>query len=740
MNLEFPFLQMGCAPFGFFPQPHRKEANMYDNDYQNTEMEDVPEENFGEDRPSEESPGLSEETPPAKAAIKVKKDEETFLDYTVEELPVDIGRKSDNHIALEEKNVSRRHARIIMKEDQYVLEDLGSTGGTTVNGETVTEKEIHTGDVIGIGSYQLVFDSGNPEDERTVFESEEATVLEEGTALDEDRTQFYEEPSAKLVVIQAENLEGEIELEEDETILGRDEDNDVTVEDKRISRQHCKIILKEDQYVVSDLSSSNGTFVNGIKVTEKALQNGDRIQIGSSVFEFQMEKHVVVKPKSRLGVFTRVLVALGCLALFSYLATKVIPMLSSNEAHDVVMEVLWDYQTQAAVTTSPALGDLNGDGFINIAVCDLGGTVYGLDARQGGLAWNTHLVSGGGALKASPLLVDINERDGELDVIIGTTTKGVLAVDGGKSNIIWPARVGAPIPSSPAGADMNGDGTQDVIVGNAKGLVVCLDGRQGGAIWQFDTGAPLETAPVLADLNSDGTMDVIIGATNFRLFTLDGTTGEKIWVHAGTEELSTAACADFNGDKIMDIVFVTPSELLVLEGQMGTLLWKWKIPTAARPTSTDLFHVQPPAISYLNKDKVPDVVLSTPGGHVYAVDGAAKGASYLWDFGLTPTRKTGPALCDFNGDKITDVAVGDSDGNLILIDGTNGRKLNSLNVGGAIVSSPVAGDFTSTGVVSIAVATQNRKIVAIQTNTKIKKKTIPWNSFGGDAYNTGLLR
>lgn len=713
---------------------------MNDHDYQNTEMEESPQENFGEDRPYEEDTGLSEEASPTKASVKVKKDEETLLEYTIEDLPVEIGRKGENHIVLEEKSVSRKHARILMKEEQYFLEDLGSTGGTMVNGESVTEKDLHTGDVITIGSYKLVFDSGIPEDERTVFESEEATVMEEGTALDEDRTQFYEEPSARLMVIQSENLEGTIQLEDDETILGRDEDTDVTVDDKLVSREHCKFILKESGFVVSDMSSSNGTFVNGQKVTEKALENGDRIQIGSSIFEFQMDKPVVVKQRSRLGVFTRVLVALGCLALFSYLATKVIPLLSSRSPQDVIMQVLWEYSTEAAVITSPALGDLNGDGFINVAACDLSGMVYGLDARQGGLSWNSNLSSGGGALKASPLLVDINEKDGKLDVIIGTTTKGVLAVDGGKRNIIWTGKTGAAVSSSPAAADINRDGTQDVIIGNKEGKVICLDGRQGGPIWDFDTGAPLETAPVLADLNGDGTMDVIIGATNNRLFTLNGTNGKEIWVHAGTEEPSTAACADFNGDKIMDIAFVTPSQLLVLEGQMGTLLWSWKIPMAARPTSTELFQTQPPAISYLDGDKIPDVILSTPGGHVYAIGGAAKGASYLWDFGLTPTRKTGPALCDFNGDKITDVAVGDSEGNLILIDGRNGLQFSSLNVGGAIISSPVAGDFTADGIVSLAVGTQNRKIIAVQTKTKIKKKSIPWNSFGGDAYNTGFLR
>ncbi|MFC1502503.1 FHA domain-containing protein, partial [bacterium] len=695
-----------------------------------------------EDRPlDEEQAGLSEEeASSSKATILVKKDEETILDFTIDDLPVEIGRKSENHIVLDEKNVSRKHARIVMKENQYFIEDLGSTGGTQLNGEAVTEKDIHTGDVIQIGGYQLSFDSGNPEDERTVFEADESTVLEEGTALDEDRTQFYEEPSAKLVVVKSDNLEGDIELGEGEMVFGREDTADVALDDKRASREHCKIFLAENQFTIADLGSSNGTFVNGQKISEKALENGDRIQIGSTMLEFQAEKPIVPKPKSRMSVFARVAVAIGCLAVFSFLATKIIPMLGSGKTENVILQVVWEYNTQDAVSASPALGDLNGDGFINLVACDMSGVVYGLDARQGGLSWNANLRSGGGALNASPLLVDINERDGELDVIIGTATKGVLAVDGGKSNVIWTGRTGAAIPSSPAAADVNNDGTQDVFIGNADGKVICLDGRQGGAIWEFDTEAPLNTAPVLADLNGDEVMDVIIGSTNNKLFTLDGKQGNKIWVHTETEEPSTAACADFNGDKVLDIAFVTPSKLLVLEGQKGTLLWSWPIPEAAQPTEKDPFLSVPPALAFLNGDKIPDIVLSTPGGHVYAVDGAADGTTYLWDFGLSPVRKTGPALCDFNGDGTADVAIGDMEGNIILIDGQNGRQLNSLNVGGGIVSSPVIGDFTSDGIVSIAVGTQNKKIVAVQTQTKIKKMSIPWNSFGGDAYNSGMIR
>ena len=104
---------------------------MNDQNFSTTDMED--EQNLGSfegDQSTEDQPGEHEEPSQPRAVIVVKKDGETVLELTVDTLPVQIGRKGDNHIVLEEKNVSRKHAQILMKEGQYVIEDLESTGGT----------------------------------------------------------------------------------------------------------------------------------------------------------------------------------------------------------------------------------------------------------------------------------------------------------------------------------------------------------------------------------------------------------------------------------------------------------------------------------------------------------------------------------------------------------------------------------------------------------------------------------
>lgn len=707
----------------------RRKEEMMDNDEilnsENQEDQDQTAYGYGQsgEGPQEEPEETGSVTSQAK--VVVKKEDEVILEFGIENCPVRIGRKSDNDIVLEEKNVSRKHAEIIMKENQYFIADLQSTGGIQVNGERITEKDIHTGDVITIGNYTLHFDSGIPEDERTVFEMDEETVLEEGTVIDEDRTRFYEEPEAKLVIVKSNALEEDIVLKDEEIVIGRDEEADLTVDDDRLSRKHCKISQDGGQFVISDLGSSNGTFVNGVKVTEKTLENNDKIQIGSNVLQFQVERVVVPQKKGSMKVLAKIAAAIGLLAILAFVFYFFIP--GSGEAQKVILQKAWEYPTRGVVAAAPSLGDLNGDGYINVVAVDMAGTIYALDGRQGGLVWNSVFQSGGGPIQVSPLLADINEQDGELDVAVGTSTKGVLTIDGGTMRTIWIGQVGSAVTAPLAAADINKDGTNDLFSGTAEGLLFCLDGRQGGPIWRLNTGAAIESGPVVVDLNGDGVADVVSGSTNNKITCLDGKTGRSIWVHTEAEQPSTLASADFNDDGLADLVFATPSKLVILEGQKGSVLWNWSVPESARPTESDPFVQGTPAVSDLNRDKVPDVVLSTSGGHVYAVDGASKGTAYIWDYGLTPDRKTGPALSDLNGDGTVDVVVGDTDGNVIVIDGTTGYQLNILNVGDGSVTGPAIGDFTADGTIDIVVGVQN-KIVAIQTETQIKLNQIVWNS------------
>ena len=66
------------------------------------------------------------------------------------------------------------------------------------------------------------------------------------------------------------------------TIIGRNPANNIYLQDRSVSRSHCQIKMDSDagHCVVEDLGSTNGTFVNGERVTERRLNEGDLIQLG----------------------------------------------------------------------------------------------------------------------------------------------------------------------------------------------------------------------------------------------------------------------------------------------------------------------------------------------------------------------------------------------------------------------------------------------------------------------------
>jgi len=88
---------------------------------------------------------------------------------------------------------------------------------------------------------------------------------------------------ASLFVIRGRDQGARFQLEEAIHTVGRTQDNSVRLHDTEVSRSHAELIRRGDVYVLRDLSSSNGTFVNGQATTERELVSGDQLQFGRSL-------------------------------------------------------------------------------------------------------------------------------------------------------------------------------------------------------------------------------------------------------------------------------------------------------------------------------------------------------------------------------------------------------------------------------------------------------------------------
>ncbi len=75
------------------------------------------------------------------------------LDQTV----INIGRRADNDLVIDDRRVSRVHAQLRAIRGKYVISDLGSTDGTRVNGQRVTQRMLHPRDVISLAGVPLVY-------------------------------------------------------------------------------------------------------------------------------------------------------------------------------------------------------------------------------------------------------------------------------------------------------------------------------------------------------------------------------------------------------------------------------------------------------------------------------------------------------------------------------------------------------------------------------------------------------
>lgn len=85
---------------------------------------------------------------------------------------------------------------------------------------------------------------------------------------------------ASLDIFEKES-ERKFPLKDDLTAFGRESTCQIQLDDEKLSRKHCRIERKKGSYVLVDLSSKNGTYVNNIAVfPSKVLKDGDEIKIG----------------------------------------------------------------------------------------------------------------------------------------------------------------------------------------------------------------------------------------------------------------------------------------------------------------------------------------------------------------------------------------------------------------------------------------------------------------------------
>jgi len=111
-------------------------------------------------------------------------------------------------------------------------------------------------------------------------------------------------PPAALLVLSPSGQRSRVELTPLPFLMGRQPDNHLVLRDNRASRQHCRIIAENGDYVIEDLNSRHGTFVNGERIARHVLRNSDRIDFGvreSFQITFALEQGEINRILGKLG-------------------------------------------------------------------------------------------------------------------------------------------------------------------------------------------------------------------------------------------------------------------------------------------------------------------------------------------------------------------------------------------------------------------------------------------------------
>ena len=104
---------------------------------------------------------------------------------------------------------------------------------------------------------------------------------------------------AKLVIL-SEGMTGRShELTVDKTTIGRVEDNTFPIVDPSVSSHHCEIVLRGTDVVVHDLNSTNGTFIEGEKVSESVLKPGQILRLGQIQLRLEPVPASAPKPPAK---------------------------------------------------------------------------------------------------------------------------------------------------------------------------------------------------------------------------------------------------------------------------------------------------------------------------------------------------------------------------------------------------------------------------------------------------------
>jgi outer membrane protein assembly factor BamB len=322
---------------------------------------------------------------------------------------------------------------------------------------------------------------------------------------------------------------------------------------------------------------------------------------------------------------------------------------------------------------------------------------------QGEKLWSLKMA--GQNIDASAAIGDV-DRDGHLDIVVGSTIGNVIALDG-YGREIWRVDLKDPISIAPTVADVTGDPGLEVLVLTMSGEIYCLDGLTADLLWQDHTLGKIKWASmtvIAADINSDGKKEIIAADEEGTLVCLAGD-GKKVWQYNEMEGIGSApAVGDIDGDGMAEIVIASEESPIICLNHKGEEQWRFK-PQGDILSSGRKREVAAPVIWDINKSGKFEIVTGM-GYELGAVDSDGK---LVWSFPMKNRIDSAISIADADGNGEVEIYAVDLSGTMVCVK-ADGKAKWSAKLGGRARRSPTIADIDGDGTVEIITAGYSNKM------------------------------
>lgn len=513
--------------------------------------------------------------------------------------------------------------------------------------------------------------------------------------------------------------------------IGSDEENDLVIEDKRVSINHFKIDRQADNFFLQDLKSAFGTFVNGIKAEQRVeLRHGDEIRLGDHTIVFddpesasRMAGPETVRASARSfssggGTATAQDIEIRVEGIDEQLRQQSAAAHLSKNVNEMapfyLLAIYGPYagkrfqlkQGETRIGRDSKLNDIiireNRRGEVDPSISRRHATIM--------LRGNAFYISD----KRSKTRTFVNQmevpEDGELQLFSGDEIEIVSDQQSTIFRFVSEDNLDFSAPKR-AGVWSVRHRSKFLIVAAALafagGLWLLIDGWLQRSVlvqqpdtfaMQFEQWMPVRqqdkvatktgsfanyqaasvVLPVIADFNGDGYVDMAMLDINFNPIMIDGKTRRPAWTinaYAADPEIQLVA-ADLNGDGIDDLLFVSNNgKVVAIDGKHGAEIWT--SPFFKAPFSG------PPVVADINGDGYVDVAIAEQQGRLHI--GLGKIVSIEWTAANLGLETDGPlTVADLNQDGKAEILCGTERGLVLIVDGITKRIAGTVDMNGEL--------------------------------------------------------